>query len=79
MPSVVKSSAQDTVMDGSVTRRFRGMTMVMSLTRRVPPERTSLGSVTVALRGGQCLRRGGRGGEDSHSWIRPMELNGLGL
>lgn len=51
VPSGLNSSAQDTVMDGSVTRRLRGMVRVMSLTRRVPPERTSLGSVTVALGG----------------------------
>lgn len=48
-PSALKSSAHDTVIDGKVTKRLLGIMTVIPLTRIVPPERTFVTSVTVAL------------------------------
>jgi hypothetical protein len=48
-PAEVKSSLQETVIEGRVTRRLRGMIIFMPLTLRVPPERMSEILLTVAL------------------------------
>lgn len=53
------------------------MVRVMSLTRRVPPERTSLGSVTVALGGGVSVCVGGQGGNSLLDSTNGIEGTGV--
>lgn len=51
VPSALKSSLQATaVRDGVLTRRLRGMMTVIPFSVRVPPERMSAGSSSVALK-----------------------------